>query len=104
GQARALQMSLAGTKLDARTAEAWGLVNGVVEHEQLLDTAVDMARAVADLAPEVVARLLGMYREAPDHPTTEALARESLNSRAWLALRNGAEDDQQPSGQTQDTS
>lgn len=50
---RARELSLSGNFLDARTAEAWGLVNRVVEPEELLPAArrlaADIASADADM-------------------------------------------------------
>jgi enoyl-CoA hydratase len=41
---RAKELSLTGNFLDARTAEAWGLVNRVVAPEDLLSTSMKLAR------------------------------------------------------------
>lgn len=85
GHARALEMSLAGTRLDAQAALAWGLVNHVVPHDRLLDTALDIARRMAEPDPLAVATLLRMYREAGERPENEALRYESATSRKWIS-------------------
>jgi enoyl-CoA hydratase len=85
GHARALEMSLAGTRLDAQTALAWGLVNHVVPHAELMDTALDIATRMAAPDPHAVTTLLRMYREAGELPESEALRHESAASQAWIA-------------------
>ena len=47
-------MLLLGEPLDASTAHEWGLVNRVVEDDELLHTARDMARRLAALPPQAV--------------------------------------------------
>jgi enoyl-CoA hydratase len=85
GQARALEMSLAGTRVDAATALSWGLVNHVVPHGELLSTALDIARRMTEPEPVAASTLLRMYRDAAELPLGEALRRESGESQAWIA-------------------
>jgi 2-(1,2-epoxy-1,2-dihydrophenyl)acetyl-CoA isomerase len=66
GHARAFQMAFLGERVDADTALAWGLVNQVVDDDQL-DT------AVADLAARFVAGPPGSY----------ATIKRTINSRAY---------------------
>ena len=47
----ALELGLTGSRLDARRAEALGLVNRVVPADRLLDEALDIARAIAANGP-----------------------------------------------------
>ncbi len=47
GYARAYEMALTAAKIPADTALAWGMVNRVVPHEQLMETAAAWARSVA---------------------------------------------------------
>ena len=54
GRKRAMQMLLTGKPIDARTAEAWGLVNLVVPAEQLDEAAMDFAREVANYSPLIL--------------------------------------------------
>lgn len=49
-----MEMLLTGRRLDAATAERWGLVNRVVPHEELLPTAFELAREIAANAPLAV--------------------------------------------------
>ncbi|RYY25833.1 MAG: enoyl-CoA hydratase [Sphingomonadales bacterium] len=75
GIGRAKEMSLGGNPIDADTAERWGLVNRVVEPEDLMPTALGLADAIAANDPRIVRRLntlidenYGMtYADAVDH-------------------------------------
>jgi enoyl-CoA hydratase len=67
GVARALEMVLLGTRLDAPQAAAWGLVGAVVPPERLAGAVGDVARALAArgplalrLAKEAVVRALDL--------------------------------------------
>ncbi len=51
GMARAREMILLGTIIEADQAERWGLVNKVVPPESLLDEAVTVARKLAENPP-----------------------------------------------------
>ena len=54
GAGRAKQLILSGQPVDAARAEAWGLVNEVVEPEALLPRALELAQAIAANAPIAV--------------------------------------------------
>jgi enoyl-CoA hydratase/carnithine racemase len=47
GQGRAMELLLFGDSVDAATAERYGLVNRVVPHDQLLPTAYEWAKRLA---------------------------------------------------------
>ena len=47
GVARAKEMSLAGQKIDAKTALSWGLVNRVFPADELLPAAIKLATDIA---------------------------------------------------------
>lgn len=83
GQARALEMSLAGTRVDARTALTWGLVNHVVPHEELLPTVLDLARRMAEPDPAAAATMIRMQREAADRHPHEAMLHEGRTAGTW---------------------
>ena len=51
GVARAKQMIFSGARIDAATAERWGLVNAVVPAASLLDSASALAAEIAGNAP-----------------------------------------------------
>ena len=62
GVYRAKELSLSGNFLDARTAYEWGLVNRVVEPEELMPAAMKLA---ADMA-SIPAETLCLYKEIID--------------------------------------
>lgn len=74
--ARALELMLAGTDIDAEAAFQLGLLNRVVEKEHLLDTAKDLAREIASLAPLAVRACLKAVTEGLKLPFEEGLKLE----------------------------
>jgi enoyl-CoA hydratase len=63
GMPRAKQLSFSGAFLDAATAERWGLVNRVVEPDQLMPEAVALASEIAGNDRRAVANLKRAYDE-----------------------------------------
>lgn len=53
-QAIAMELLLIGDAIDAQTAAQWGLVNRVVPGDQVMETALDLARRIAANAPLAV--------------------------------------------------
>jgi enoyl-CoA hydratase/carnithine racemase len=51
GTARAKQMIFSGARIDAATAERWGLVNEVVPADRLIERTLELAREIAANAP-----------------------------------------------------
>jgi enoyl-CoA hydratase len=85
GVRRARQLSFTGDYLDANTALAWGLVNEVVAHEQLLPRCREIGRSIAQLDPEAVGNLRETYRLIT--ADAEAWAIEGRRSNEWMAER-----------------
>ena len=83
GVARARQLSVTGNYVDAATACAWGLVNEVVPHDQLLDRCREIARDSLTIDQRAVRRMLRTYAEVADTTTSEAWEIEDRASRAW---------------------
>lgn len=54
GRKRALEMLLSGKPIDAKTAEAWGLVNRVVPADRLDNEVLELARQIASASPLTV--------------------------------------------------
>ncbi|HYF58169.1 MAG TPA: enoyl-CoA hydratase/isomerase [Burkholderiaceae bacterium] len=88
GRARALELSLLGEKLPARTALEWGLVNRVVDDERLMPEALGVARNLADGPTVALALTRQLYWESPDRSYEDQLDLE-----ARLQRRAGATDD-----------
>jgi len=65
---------LTGRRMDAGEAARWGLVSRVVPADDLLDTATQVADAIAASAPLSVAALLDIERRTIHLSTDEAMA------------------------------
>jgi enoyl-CoA hydratase len=63
GVRRARQMSATGNFIDARTALAWGLVNGVVPHAELVEVSLGLAADAAANDAAAVQAIFATYRE-----------------------------------------
>ena len=71
GISRASQMALTGQMIDAKTALQWNLVSEVVEHDDLIQRATELATQIASNPPQVIRatkRLLklGQTMELPE--------------------------------------
>lgn len=64
GPARAAEMTLTGDRIDAATAQEWGLVSRVVAHDDLLDEAHALAQRVAVNPPHAVRMAKRLLRES----------------------------------------
>jgi enoyl-CoA hydratase len=91
GLGRALLLNLTGDFVDARTAYDWGLVEKVVPREELLETALGIARSIAARSPVAVGVLRELARTTRDLPLEEGLRREADGFRRCLASEDGAE-------------
>lgn len=90
GPYRAKELSLTGNFLDAATAAAWGLVNRVVEPDELLPSALRLAGDMAQLPPDMVGSLKRLIDDGYGLPFGEALRLESERSAAHnAAVRPG---------------
>lgn len=85
GVRRAREMSATGNFVDAPTALAWGLVNHVVAHDELLTEALGLARTIAEGDRGAIARLMQTYTEGGLAPGEGAWAAEWAASQAWQA-------------------
>ena len=88
GMRRALQMSLSGDFIDAPTALAWGLVNEVVAHDDLLPHTIALARRIgANPSAREVRALYGEVAARGDSPETWEF--ENRRARDWMKHRFG---------------
>ncbi len=83
GIRRAKQLSFTGNYLDAATALDWGLVNAVVPHSELLDTARSLAGDMATIPAGNLAAIKGAYAAAGAPVDEPAIDAEAAYSRAW---------------------
>jgi enoyl-CoA hydratase len=92
GFRRAKELSTTGNFLDARTALAWGLVNHVVAHDELVPFAQRLAADIASNDQAGVRRMLGTYDEGVLVSREEAWAIEGRVAGEWQAGgRDGAD-------------
>ena len=84
GVRRAKELSITGNFLDAPTALAWGLVNHVVPHDELLPFARQLAADAAGVDRRAVRRMLATYDEGALLDGAGAWALEAEVSDAWL--------------------
>jgi enoyl-CoA hydratase len=85
GVRRAREMSITGNFVDAPTALAWGLVNHVVAHDDLLPFARQLASDVVSVPSDGVRQMLETYRRTSEVTLDEGWEIESEVSRSWLA-------------------
>jgi enoyl-CoA hydratase/carnithine racemase len=89
-------MSMTGDSIDALGAERLGLVAEVVAHDRLLERTLELARSMAEIAPETMRSLKRMYSEGSQTTMGQALKLERSISRtahldhAGLAARRDA--------------
>ncbi|MEB7890574.1 crotonobetainyl-CoA hydratase [Hafnia alvei] len=62
----AMEMMMTGRSMDAEEALRWGVVNAVVESEQLMSHARELAAQIAANAPLAVAAIKEIYRETSE--------------------------------------
>ncbi len=77
GRGRALQLLLTGGMIDAATALSWGLVNRVVEGDQLAEAAQQLATEILAVSPAAVRRCLEAVAAGLDAPLEKALEMEA---------------------------
>jgi enoyl-CoA hydratase len=91
GLGRAMLLNMTGDFIDAPTAYDWRLVERVVPRDELLDTALGIARTIAERSPHSVAVLRELARTTRDLPLEEGLRREADGFRRCLESEDGAE-------------
>ena len=85
GVRRARQMSFTGNYVDAAQALAWGLVNEVVPHGELVDRALGLARDVTTVPQPAVAAMKRLYWATHAVTAGDAVVVEQEVSRQWSA-------------------
>jgi enoyl-CoA hydratase len=89
GVRRARELSVTGNFLDAPTALAWGLVNHVVAHEELLPFCRQLAADVVSNDQGGVRRILRTYAENEFSYRGEGWRTESRVAGEWLRAGGG---------------
>jgi enoyl-CoA hydratase len=86
GVHRAKELSLTGNFLDARTAEAWGLVNRVFAPEELLPAAKKLAADMATIPPDTLAA----YKQLIDEGFAQSFGEAMAHEQAYSTRRNAS--------------
>ena len=81
----AMDLLLTGSKIDAVTAERWGLVNKIVPQERLMDAALEYARRIAANAPLAVQAAKEMAIRSRDVDLATGLRMEQFVNRTLQA-------------------
>jgi enoyl-CoA hydratase len=89
GMRRAREMSATGNFVDARQALAWGLVNHVVAHDELLPTARRIAADIVSSDQRAVRAIFATYEAASRVPGGEAW---NVEARAAAEFQRGGVD------------
>jgi enoyl-CoA hydratase len=89
GLRRAREMSTTGNFVDAQTALAWGLVNRVVAHHELLPTCAALAADIVSNDQAGVRRILRTYAETTAITSHPARRLEADVSVEWLRSGGG---------------
>jgi enoyl-CoA hydratase len=79
-----------GNFLDATTAHAWGLVNHVVPHDELLPFARSLASDSLTIDQAAVRRMIRTYDEVSATTSEQAWEIEGAVSDAWMRERFSA--------------
>jgi enoyl-CoA hydratase/carnithine racemase len=89
GTGRAKQMIFAGDRVDAVTAERWGMINGVVDVDALRGSALALAQRIAERAPLAVQ----LAKQAIDTGTVQpsSMAVEAMAGAIAAASADGRE-------------
>ncbi|MCA3731071.1 MAG: enoyl-CoA hydratase, partial [Phenylobacterium sp.] len=82
GPYRAKELSLSGNFLDARTAEAWGLVNRVVAPEELVPVALQLAADMASIDLDMLITYKAMIDDGYETTLRQGLELEQARSTA----------------------
>jgi enoyl-CoA hydratase len=93
GLRRAKEMSATGNYIDAATALAWGLVNHVVPHEELLPHSRQLAADIISNDRAGVTAIFATYDAGSETTAGEAWLIEARNARRWLKEGGGRSED-----------
>ncbi|MEO0956819.1 MAG: enoyl-CoA hydratase/isomerase [Pseudomonadota bacterium] len=81
GRARAMEMALMGDKIPAQTALEWGMVNKVVDDEELMPTARAMAEKLASGPTQALALMRNLMWDSDDNSFEGQLHAERIAQR-----------------------
>ncbi|MHA1571311.1 MAG: 2-(1,2-epoxy-1,2-dihydrophenyl)acetyl-CoA isomerase PaaG [Alphaproteobacteria bacterium] len=81
GVQRALGLAITGDKLDAETAESWGLIWKCVDDDVLMSTVMDQARHLATQPTRAIGLIKRLFNAAPDNDLEAQLGLEAQMQR-----------------------
>lgn len=84
GISRAKELSFTGNYLDAMTAERWGIVNRVVEPDELMPTCVSLAKDICSVDPKTLSAVHKLIDYGWKNSLEEGLELESKENRAHM--------------------
>lgn len=87
----AMEMLLTGSSITADTAERWGLINRVVQPEQLLDTALEYARRIVGNAPLAVMAAKELALRGPEQGLAGGQRMEQMVNKILMASTDARE-------------
>lgn len=90
GKARAMELALLGQRLPAKTALEWGVINRCVPDDQLMATALDLAKNLAE-GPKSLAFIRKLIWDGLDSDWDAALEAEAQMQEASAATEDCAE-------------
>ena len=91
GHGRALYLNLTGDPISGSQAYDWGLVEKAVPREELLDTALELARTLSQRSPFAMGVIKELASETRDLPLSEGLRREAQGFIRCIGSADGAE-------------
>jgi enoyl-CoA hydratase len=91
GKAKAMELVLTGRSMDAREAEAHGLVTSVVPDEATIPAALELAARIAAMPPVAVRAAKESVRQADELPLSAGLSWERRNFFLLFATEDQAE-------------
>ena len=91
GHGRALLLNLSGDPISGTKAYDWGLVERVVPRVELEETALELARTLAQRSPHAMGVVKELAAQTRDLPIEEGLRREAQGFMRCLASEDGAE-------------
>ncbi len=91
GHGRALYLNLTGDPISGSRAYEWGLVEQVVSPTELLDSALELARTLAQRSPHSMGVIKRLAAETRDLPLAEGMRREAQGFLECISSEDGAE-------------
>lgn len=86
-----MELLLTGDRIDAQTALDWGLINRVVQQDQVMETALDLALRIARNAPLAVQATKELAVRSLDMDLAVGLRMEQMVSRALRETEDSRE-------------